>query len=322
MAVSARAELPGGLARLRGRLNKPYYLFRPRQMLRRAWPSARQRSGPEFDQIVLPWELPLKYRAQDEMGRCISRRGIFDLVVCEALWRLSDPGELALDVGANIGHMTSALAARLGPTGTVVPFEPHPILFRELSENVARWAQFPATARVEPRELALGASSGKGQLTTTARFDSNMGLASMASRTEGGDAITTNEVTLARLDEVLPDVEIGVMKLDVEGYELQVLEGASKLLEQSRVRDIVFEELDPPPTPVMELLESFNFRIFSLDQRLWGPALGAPTAAAAARSLDDPSYLATVDPARALDRLRTRGWATLSAGPARRRWPL
>ena len=61
----------------------------------------------------------------------------FDLISCEAIWRLLDEGELALDVGANIGYMTSLMAARLGKNGRVIAFEPHPVLFQEPEQMLA-----------------------------------------------------------------------------------------------------------------------------------------------------------------------------------------
>jgi hypothetical protein len=100
-----------------------------------------------------------------------------------------------------------------------------------------------------------------------------------------------------------------------------VLRGAQALLREQRIRDIVFEEFGEYPTPVTEMLGSHGYAIFSLDQRLNGP-LAAPARGSWARqSTEDPNYLATADPGRALARLARRGWGVLGVGPfaARRR---
>ena len=54
------------------------------------------------------------------------------------------------------------------------------------------------------------------------------------------------------------------MKIDVEGHEFAVLEGAARLLEEKRVRDIVFEDFHPQPSPVSGLLQAAGYTVFSL----------------------------------------------------------
>lgn len=108
------------------------------------------------------------------------------------------------------------------------------------------------------------------------------------------------------------------MKIDVEGHERAVLEGAERALADRRIRDVVFEDFDDPPTAVAQLLQGHGYEIFSLDHSLLRPLAGPPTRRAGGLSGADPSYLATADPRRALDRLSRRGWAVLGVGPAAR----
>lgn len=302
------------LSRMENKLNKPYFLFRPTQVVRRlALPLHQRRLTGEFDHIRLPWGLPLRFRARDKSGLCYARRGVFDLPVCEALWRLSDPGELALDVGANIGQMTSALSAAVGPTGRVISFEPHPEIFALLHDNVARWNGAGDTGAIELRHLGLASSCGTAQLGMSEAFESNAGTASMCADDER--IVRTVDVPIRRLDDELGEACVGVMKLDVEGYELEVLRGAPKALAEHRIRDIVFEEFGEAPTPVSELLQSSGYEVYSLDQTLLGPMMEPARADWRRRSTEDPSYLATADPERARDRMQRRGWAVLGRGP-------
>ncbi len=179
----AIASEPRGLpAPVYRRLNKPYYLFRPGQVVRRATLPRRRRNGREaYDEITSPWGLPLRFRADDKTGLAYARRGIFDLPVCEVLWRLCEPGELALDVGANIGQMTSVMAAAVGDEGRVIAFEPHPEVFRELRANADRWGRAEATGAIELRNLAASSASGVAELGEGESFASNAGTASMRS---------------------------------------------------------------------------------------------------------------------------------------------
>lgn len=109
-----------------------------------------------------------------------------------------------------------------------------------------------------------------------------------------------------------------MMKIDVEGHERAVLEGAERALADRRIRDIVFEDFDDPPTAVAQLLQGHGYEVFSPDHSLLRPLAGPATRRAASLSGADPSYLATTDPRRALDRLSRRGWAVLGVGSAAR----
>lgn len=294
-------------------LNKPYYVFRPGQLARRARRAlgGRRAGLPQFAEVRLPWGSWIRVRPDDEVGSSILRIGLFDLCVSEAIWRLLDPGETAVDVGANIGHMTSAMAVRVGPAGSVVAFEPHPEIFRELSANAGRWRADRRWAEIRLHELALSDRSGSARLSTPADFAANRGTAALL---EAGDTAAAaghvDEVRLARLDEEL-DADVGVMKIDVEGHELEVLAGAADLLRAGRVRDIVFEEWEPLPTRVTSFLQDEGYTLFSLDQALLGPVVGPAGTRSASRAHQAPSYVATREPARALARLRKRGWAVL-----------
>src|SRR5438132_410369 len=116
---------------------RPEYFFRPAQVLRRL---CRIWRSPQTEEIVeLPWGAPVKVRIAENVGSSIIYYGIFDKIVPEAIWRLLDEGETAVDIGANIGQNSSAMAFKSGPRGRVVSFEPHPITFAELQQNVSAW---------------------------------------------------------------------------------------------------------------------------------------------------------------------------------------
>lgn len=104
-------------------LNKPYYLYRPTQALRRVWAFLRPPLAKELQTVVLPWGWPIRFHSRDVIGRALLRNGVFELPVSEALCRLANAGELCFDVGANIGYMSAVLASR---GAQVVAFEPMP----------------------------------------------------------------------------------------------------------------------------------------------------------------------------------------------------
>ena len=289
-------------------LHKPEYLFRPYQILRRL--SREMMKAPEFADVMLPWGMSIRVRPNETIGSCIWRVGIYDLCVSECLWRLLDEGETALDVGANIGHMPALMAKRLGSHGKVIALEPHPKIYEELKRNMFRWQGMAGLAKLDIIETAASRKSGSASLHMPLLFESNRGTASLEDNPE--PELQSYEVTLSRLDEIVPaGTMIGVMKLDVEGHELAVLEGGKCLIERNEVRDIVFEEHDIPPTPVTQYLERRGFSIFRLDIGVFGPKAVSLLSPCVKNSKNAPNFLATIAPERALERLRRVGWRVL-----------
>jgi FkbM family methyltransferase len=294
-------------------INRPEYIFRPTQILRRI--ACEFGSVDEYSTVSLPWGVRLRVRPQESIGSIIRRMGILDLFTSECIWRLLQPGEVAVDVGANVGHMTSLMAAKSGPAGHVIAVEPHPVLFRELQFNVETWRRQGALALITTCNVALSASSGTAKLAVPPNFKKNNGLSFLASPEQTVEPNTQMfEVVLTTLDK-LADVyrAISFLKIDVEGHELQVLEGAGQLLREKRIKTIVFEEHGTPPTPVTRTLEGFGFSVFLLDGALSGPIL-APIAESHRRRLRDaPNYLATLDPELALASMSKKGWGVYSS---------
>ena len=285
-------------------VNRPYYWYRPSQLALRLRARDDPDGGPRL--VRAAWGSQL-YCWPDSLGRAIGRNGVYDLTVAETLVRLADPGETAVDAGANVGLMSNLLAHAVGPTGKVVSFEPHPLIFETLTRNLQRWRADDHIDTIEARQVAVSASSGIQQLAVDPdTFAENKGTASL----EDGDPAHSTEVRTVRLDEEF-SAPIGVLKLDVERHEHAALQGAEKLLETGLIRDILFEEHEPPPTPVTSLLQSHGYTLFSVRQGLIGPILCPPADAHQRKVWDPPALLATRDPERARARLKRRGWVSL-----------
>ena len=115
------------------------------------------------------------------------------------------------------------------------------------------------------------------------------------------------------LDEVLgSERRVGVCKIDVEGHELVVLRGAANALGAKRIRDIVFEDLGDYPSEVHTFLLERGYVIFSLHSKVLGPRLVPAADKARFEKLQDgQNFLATLDPQRATEKLKPRGWRSL-----------
>ena len=143
--------------------------------------------------------------------------------------RLLEPQAVVFDVGANIGLTTLAFAS-IATEGRVFAFEPHASSFQYLTQNVAANSTGSARlARVETLNAACGSSAGVGRLHEDS-FSAGSFL--IADRTGELGRLGT-EVAIVRLDDVARQQEltrVDFVKIDVEGFELDVLAGMQDVL--------------------------------------------------------------------------------------------
>ncbi len=297
---------------------KPEYFYQPRLFLRRLSPF-RPLSTSEFVNRQMPGGLDIRVRPLEEHGLILSTLGVIDLAVTETLWRLAEPGELVVDVGANIGYMTAILANRVSSIagGSVWAFEAHPEIFAELKYNVEQWQKQLKNTNLEIQQIAVSDRQGIVKLKIPDSFSTNRGIASVitaepAVALSNSKQLQTVSVKSVSLDELFPASEqIGVLKLDVEGHELYVLKGAVNLLQAQRIRDCVFEEHGKYPTNVTLFFEEMGYSVFCLKRQFFGPALLAPQSEVSRTKWLPTSFLATQQPERAMSRLKARGWQSL-----------
>lgn len=297
-------------------LNRPEYIFRPLQIYYRIFNKTSQ-SKKQFDNLFLPWgvELTIPTDSDDKVGYSISTQGIYDLSVTEVLWRLVDPGDTALDIGANIGYMTSIMAKRVGKTGKVWCFEPNSEVYEELLSNIYNWYNKYNWNHIYCQKLALSNKSGVGLLEVPNKNRGESSIITTDKYQKVGKEINnckTHKILLTTLDKTLDkNGKIGVVKIDVEGHELQVLQGATELISKQRIRDIVFENHCGYPSPVTQLLEEYGYTIFRIWKGFWKPLLKPPTNNLV-HPWEPPNYLATKEPKRAIKHLKKRGWNSLT----------
>lgn len=138
-------------------------------------------------------------------------------------------GMTYVDVGANIGTTTLAAAHAVGATGNVISFEPHPGTFRDLSTSIALNPEL--ASRITIIASAVGDVPGQAAISDLAENDvnhiDNCGIA----------------VPITTLDEALKTLpHIDLLKVDVEGYEKNVFEGATRTL--SKTDAVYFESCE------------------------------------------------------------------------------
>jgi FkbM family methyltransferase len=134
------------------------------------------------------------------------------------------PGDAFIDVGANIGFY-SLLASSANAGAPVVAFEPHPVASRRLREN----ARINSFGNIQVREVAAGSETGSAMLTSALGERNRIVVGS-----DGNNAMVA--VRVVTLDDELAELgidpsSVALVKIDTEGFEANVLAGASRLLD-------------------------------------------------------------------------------------------
>ena len=149
--------------------------------------------------------------------------GIYEMGTLNLLKEFLHDGDTFVDVGANIGLMSLFAAQRVRKKGKVIAFEPHEdtrgIAHHNLEINGLE-------SLVELRSEGVGARSETKILHDN--WSVNRGAASLIhGDKEGGKAID-----IVALDQIIGEDDVKVIKIDVEGYELEALKGAQRILKR------------------------------------------------------------------------------------------
>jgi len=187
--------------------------------------------------------------------------GVYEPDVVEAMHEHIRTGMVAVDCGAHIGYHTLLLAKLVGASGKVYAFEPLPENFAVLCENVA----INGYRNVTAENKAVAEQTGclrlaRGQWQPNDRDP----LTSVSRLSEEGDL----EVAVVALDDYFADKQVDFIKVDVEGAEARVLEGARSLLRRCRPTLIVSVHGFTEDHPALQLLRELGYRCQPLNE--WG----------------------------------------------------
>ncbi len=167
---------------------------------------------------------------------------------------LALPGMTVYDIGANLGFYCVILARLVGATGRVVAFEPLPDNARWIAHN----AKLNGFEQIEVRCEALGHGQGNAEFIVS---EKSMWGKLAAAGPAPADAVGRITVVLMNLDTLVSAGAIappGLMKIDVEGAEVEVLTGAADTLR--RCRPVLIVDLHNTNAPIAALLEELRYR--------------------------------------------------------------
>lgn len=199
------------------------------------WAALMARRPAWYREMTTPWGV-MAYNIHDVyVGQALAVYGEYSPVERRFLEQLLRPGDVVVEVGANIGALTLPMAHAVAPSGLVIAFEPqravHEVLSMTLAVNASQ------RAFIDLRLQAVGAAPGTA---TIARLPmdglNNFGGVSLNSGGEGVDAVPV--VTIDSLN--LPALRL--LKADCEGMEAEVIAGATETIR--RCRPILYLEDD------------------------------------------------------------------------------
>jgi FkbM family methyltransferase len=154
-----------------------------------------------------------------------------------------NPGDTIWDIGANVGLFAIAAAQKAGPNGSVIAIEPDPWL-AALLERTAD-AQPSTAASIQILQVAVSNQVGVETFFIAKRNRASSHLAAIPEHSQAGGTRETLQVQCITLDSLLNQIPNQtppptLIKIDVEGSELDLLNGAHRLL--SEVRPIIMCE--------------------------------------------------------------------------------
>lgn len=194
--------------------------------------------------------------ADDLIGRHILMSGKFDRSIVQVLLDRAKPGDVLLDIGANIGYVSACFLKRV-PGSHAICVEPQPGIVDLLHKNVR---QFDGRAIVKPVAL----SDKPGELRFHIDKD-NRG----SSKISPDGEISVIAVSAA---ELLAGVErVDLVKVDVEGHEEPVFRAMRNELKRLKPRAILFEDHGDGAAPqdgIGLIMTGLGYRVFGIDKRL------------------------------------------------------
>jgi FkbM family methyltransferase len=201
-----------------------------------------------FDITVTPNEL---------IGRHIYLTGEFDRSIVEILTNFSERSDVLLDIGANIGYVSSCFLNNV-PNSSVIAVEPQREVLELLTTNLNRFGR----SKIYPYAI----SNRDGE----AWFQVNRGNMGAGRIVEGCD-VRTIKIQTRTADSLFDDMHIervDLVKIDAEGAEEAILSSSLARLERMQPKAIVFEDNGGAAANITSMLMSIGYTVFGIRKSL------------------------------------------------------
>jgi len=210
--------------------------------------------------------------AQSFIERDLMLFGAFERELHDFIGSTLRKGAVFLDVGANVGCYSLQAASLVGPTGRVVSFEPSPLVFERLRQNV----DLNGFTNTSLCSCALGGASARRLLYLEAGNEGySNAIASLHPSVWHGRRDTSREIEVRTMDEWFQESglsRLDLVKIDVEGAEFEVLEGARQTLATHQptiameVCDHTYAAAGRQPAMLSGFFDALGYRTERLDK--------------------------------------------------------
>ncbi|MGJ5627861.1 FkbM family methyltransferase [Nostoc sp. CALU 1950] len=228
-----------------------------------------------FDNATLEFapHISLKLMETDVSHKMLAFCGFYELLVSRRITKLAKLGGLMIDVGANYGYY-SCLWAGAGGNNKVIAFEASPRNLSALKHNLLKNR---LETQVDVHETAVGKEKGDLFFDMGPKEQSGWGglLYELKS-----DAIKVPVISLDAIFLKSDYQNINVLKIDTEGADTWVIQGAEQLLRSHRIRHIFFEEnivrmekLGIKPGESQKLLRDCGYQLDRIGVNEWYASL-------------------------------------------------
>lgn len=171
-------------------------------------------------------------------------------------------GDTFIDVGANNGEVSLKAARKVGNSGRVIAFEPNPKNINRFKKNIA----LNSFDNITLVELGVGNEAGEFQLNNDTPENLGMGWIGNPSDDKSVSSIL---IKVTSLDDYLLSMELNsvdFIKIDVEGFEINVLEGAKGIIKKFQptlfveVEDTLLNRQGTSASELISLIREFNYQ--------------------------------------------------------------
>ena len=244
------------------------------QILLRSWPFPRGAGriidkffsrisfDAEIESVRTTDGFTIKVFPNDLIGRHIYLTGEFDRSTVEVLVNLSQPGDVLLDVGANIGYVSGCFLQNV-PRSKVIAVEPQPQIVDLLKFNLKQFGD----DRYKIFPVGISNADALGWLEIC---DFNRG-ASKVVKEQNTHTVEVQLWSAEHLFKSLQGQKIDLVKIDVEGHEETVLKASQADLNRLRPRAIFFEDHAQSAAPdgtIGRLFKSIGYKVLGVKKRL------------------------------------------------------
>lgn len=193
------------------------------------------------------------------ISRELAIYGVHESNSTEEVKKIITPGMKILEVGANIGYYALLETRLAGPTGHLYAMEPSPFNFALLERNL----KLNGLKNYDLYNTAAGADNGTAKFLLSGRSN----LSTFIEREDlTGEEVDVSVITL---DEFMKDKKVDFIRMDVEGYEKEILKGAEKTLMEGNRPKYFFIEIhsdllhkkNSSAKEIFEFLQSHGYEI-------------------------------------------------------------